>query len=148
MSTPTPTLNGQVIAVTHYATRAVLERVLAPAGLTYHQSVALNVMVANGGSADRDPIVDRMTDALKIDRTQALEALAALTSRGLLSEQPGEAVRVALTDAGTTQQRDIASTVGQVTTRLYADLTTEELTTAGRVLTLLTERANAELAGS
>ena len=45
--TTIPPLNGQVIGMTHYATRALLERVLESLNLTFEQSVVLNV-VASG----------------------------------------------------------------------------------------------------
>jgi hypothetical protein len=72
MST-TPTVNGQVIGQAHYATRAVLERVLARTGT-------------------------------------------------------------------------IRASVSEITARLYADLPADDLAAAGRVLAVVTERANAELA--
>lgn len=140
----TPTLNGQVIAVAHYATRAVLERVLAPTGTTYHQSVALNVIAAQGETAAQDRVVARMTDALKIDSAPALAALAELTNAGLLRELPGD--QVEFTDAGRALHGDLKAGTAHVVSRMYAELSSDELATAGRVLTVLAERANAELA--
>lgn len=38
--------------------------------------------------------------------------------------------------------------IGPVSAKLYAGIPAEDLAVAGRVLTLITQRANAELAGS
>ena len=38
--------------------------------------------------------------------------------------------------------------IDQITTRLYGDLPADDLATAGRVLTVITARTNAELAGT
>ena len=40
----------------------------------------------------------------------------------------------------------ITAETSEISARIYADIPAEDLATAGRVLTLVTERANAELA--
>ncbi|GGV04118.1 hypothetical protein GCM10010495_14740 [Kitasatospora herbaricolor] len=146
MST-TPSLNGQVIGLAHYATRALLERELARTGTTFLQSVALNATADGGGSADRGQLVARLTGGLKIDEDSARAALAGLTDTGLLEEPPAEPSRLRLTAAGQERQRRIRDAVGGITARLYGDFTAEELAVAGRVVATVTARADAELAG-
>ena len=141
---PTPTLNGQVLGEAERATRAVLDRVLARDGLTFHDWVVLNITGA--GPVERDRLVARMTSALKIDEVAVLEAIIELTGRGLIEAGPsGEAAQVTLTDAGRARHGQIRATVDEITSRLYGDLPADDLATAGRVLTVLTARANAEL---
>jgi hypothetical protein len=53
---------------------------------------------------------------------------------------------VRLTAAGTQVFGQIQAAVTEVTQRLWGDLPAEDLATAGRVLSIVTERANAELA--
>ena len=60
---------------------------------------------------------------------------------------PGEDSRVGLTDAGQARYQQIRTAIGDITARLYGDLPADDLATTGRVLTTITARANAELAG-
>ncbi|WP_405682840.1 hypothetical protein [Streptomyces sp. NBC_00057] len=144
----TPTVNGQVIGQAHYATRAVLERLLATTGTTFHQSVALNVIADTGESIERGRLVDRMTGTLKIDAEAAEATVAELSAAGLLEEVPGSTARVGLTPAGRDRQHAHRAGIADITARLYADLPAEDLAAAGRVLTEVTARANAVLAGA
>jgi hypothetical protein len=52
------------------------------------------------------------------------------------------------TDAGQQLHRQIRTAVSQITQRLWGDLPAEDLATAGRVLSTVLARANAELAGA
>jgi DNA-binding MarR family transcriptional regulator len=146
-----PTLNGQVIGQAHYATRAVLENRLARTGITFHQVVALNTTADKGGAVERDWLVGRMTGTLKIDESAVLATIAELTTAGLLEALPaeaGEGARVGFTDEGRALHGRTAAAVAEITERLYRDLPADDLATAGRLLTLVTARANAELAGA
>jgi DNA-binding MarR family transcriptional regulator len=144
----TPTLNGQVIGQAHHATRALLERVLAQTGTTFHQSVALNVIAGSDPAIERYQLVGRMTGTLKIDDSAALATLAELAASQLLETLPGEESRVRLTGAGHALNRQIRSAIDKITARLHGDLPADDLATAGHVLTVVTARANAELGGA
>ncbi|OEJ27882.1 hypothetical protein AR457_28850 [Streptomyces agglomeratus] len=141
----TPNVNGQVIGQAHYATRAVLERQLARTGTTFHESVALNVLADSGAGVDRGHLVGRMTATLKIDDATALATVARLTGSALAEAVPGDECRIRLTDAGQELNRSIRTAVGEITARLYEGFEPEEMAVAGRLLTVLTARANAEL---
>lgn len=52
-----------------------------------------------------------------------------------------------LTDAGRELYETTTQETAEISARLYAGIPAEDLAVAGRVLTLVTERANAELAG-
>lgn len=145
MTTAIP-VNGQIIGMAHYATRAVLERLLATTGTTFHQSVALTATADKGGTIERRQLVERMTGAMKLDVSVVEQTLSELTSAGLLEEQPGDRPLLALTAAGEALERDHRTGVARATAALYADLPAEDLATAGRVLTEVTARANAVLA--
>ncbi|MFD8691727.1 hypothetical protein [Streptomyces sp. NPDC059651] len=144
--TTAPGINGQVIGQAHYATRAVLERLLAQTGATFHESVALNATAENAGSIERDRLVERMTSTLKVDTTTAEAALAGLLAQGLLEERSADAPVLALTAAGKEAHRAQRAGIASITAPLYADLPAEDMAAAGRVLTELTARANAVLA--
>ncbi|MEH0844605.1 hypothetical protein V6U81_19665 [Micromonospora sp. CPCC 205711] len=141
-------LNGQVIGLAHYATRAVLERELARCAVTFHQSVALNAVTAEGGVATRADLVARLTGALKVGQTTARATLDELTAAGLLRELPAGGSGLALTHAGAARRQRIADAVADLTARLYADIPAADTAVTARVLTLLKRRADAELAGA
>ncbi|WP_406471122.1 MarR family winged helix-turn-helix transcriptional regulator [Streptomyces sp. NBC_01615] len=142
----TPPVGGQVIGLAHYASRALLESVLARSGTTFNQSVALRAVSDNGGTVERDWLVGRLTGALKIEEPAARATVDEMTARKLLEEPTAE--RVSLTDSGRELFEGIRTAGNEIAARLYADIPAEDLATAGRVLTLVTERANAELAGA
>jgi hypothetical protein len=54
---------------------------------------------------------------------------------------------VKLTDSGQLLHSQIRAAVIPITERMWGDLPAEDLATAGRVLSTVLERANAELAG-
>ncbi|WP_432188844.1 MarR family winged helix-turn-helix transcriptional regulator [Streptomyces sp. Tue6028] len=144
MTTTTPPVNGQVIGLAHYASRAALEKVLARTGTTFNQSVALRAVSDNGGTVERDRLVGRLTGALKIDESLARETVGELTARQLLDEPA--AGQVSLTDSGRELFEAVRTGGNAIAARLYAGIPAEDLATAGRVLALITERADAELA--
>ncbi|WFE54137.1 hypothetical protein [Micromonospora sp. WMMD1155] len=142
MST-TPTLNGQVIGQAHYATRALLERAVAPLGLTFGQVLALNVLA--DGPVDRAHLTDRITSTLKVDAPAVHEVIARLLDANLADDDTDPA-RIRLTDAGQATQARVADVVSGITERLYADIPADDANAAARALTVITRRANAELA--
>ena len=125
-------MNGQIIGQAERATRAVLDVLLADNDTSFEQWVALN-LAATGST--RDEIIARMTTVLRLDRS---------TVDGLLTAPffaDGD-----LTDAGRERYQRIADGLAVITARLYGGIPAEDLATAARVLTTVTDRANAELA--
>ncbi|MEJ8672263.1 MarR family transcriptional regulator [Streptomyces sp. NBC_01614] len=144
MTTTTPLLDPRVIALAHYASRALLERVLARHGATFQQSVTLRLVNVSDGPVERDHLVDSVVGALKIDASEAHSVVDELVAAELLA--PQEPYRVRITDAGRELYERTSAETAPLSARVYADIPTEDLAAAGRVLTLITERANAELA--
>lgn len=142
----TDTLSGQVIGRAHYATRAALERELTGIGITFAQCVALNAVAAEGGATARATLVSRLAGALKVDEATVGVTLAELTDAGLLRALPADGPGVALTDLGQGRHRRIADATAALVARLYADIPAGDAAVTARVLTLLTRRADAELA--
>ncbi|MBP2586416.1 DNA-binding MarR family transcriptional regulator [Streptomyces sp. PvR006] len=149
MTTTAPRADGRVLALAHHAARARLEGVLTRHGITFHQSVTLRAVVAAGGAAGRDELVGDVVGSLKTEASVVSGVIGELTSAKLLEADladPAAPARVRLTDAGRELYEATSAESAEVTARLYAGLTDEELEVTGRVLTLITERANAELA--
>ncbi|MFF3518029.1 MarR family transcriptional regulator [Streptomyces sp. NPDC002573] len=148
MTTIAPQVNGRVIALAHYSARALLEGVLDRHGATFHQSVTLRAVVVAGGSVGRDELVGDVTGSLKTDESVVRGVIEELTAAKLLEEDPAEASRRRLTDAGRELYESTTAETAEISSRLYAGIPAEDLAVAGRVLALITERANAELAGA
>jgi hypothetical protein len=145
MPTPT-TLNPQIIGQAENALRAILNRALTrTGGGTYQHWVALTLTAAGGGAIERDQLVGRLTGALKFDDAAAQAAIAELTAAHLLKDQGS---RIGFTDTGQARHRQIRADLDQTTARLFGELSADDLATAGRVLTVITDRANAELAAT
>ena len=144
MTTATPALNPRVIALAHYAARALLENVLARHGVTFQQSVTLRLAAVAEGPVERARIVEDVVGALKIDPPQAHSVVDELISTGLVAPQGASQVRI--TDAGRELFETTSAETAPISARVYAGIPTEDLEVAGRVLSLITERADAELA--
>lgn len=148
MTTTAPTVNGRVIALAHYAGRALLEGVLARHGATFHQSVILRAVLVAGDSIGRDELIGDVTASLKIDESAVRAVIDELTAARLLEEHPTEPLRVRLTDAGRELYTTTTTETAEISARLYAGIPDEDLASAGRVLALITDRANTELAAT
>ncbi|MFI2373321.1 MarR family transcriptional regulator [Streptomyces sp. NPDC018833] len=146
MTTTATPVNGRVIALAHHAGRALLEGVLARHGATFHQSVTLRAVVVAGESITCDELVGDVTGSLKTEESVVRGAIEELTAAKLLEEDPSEASRTRLTDAGRELYESTAAETAEISARLYAGIPAEDLAIAGRVLALVTDRANAELA--
>ncbi|GAB2921158.1 MarR family transcriptional regulator [Streptomyces heilongjiangensis] len=148
--TPTASsVSGRVIALAHYAARAALETVLARYDLTFQQSVVLRVVAVADGPVAREAVVDQVVDSLKIGAAEVRGVLAELAAAELVADAgDGEPGLVAVTDAGREVHARTTAETGVVSARIYAGIPAEDLAVAGRVLGLVTDRANAELAAA
>jgi DNA-binding MarR family transcriptional regulator len=91
--------------------------------------------------------INRVAGALKISQRDAAARVEELGAAQLLDAPAGEGLPVNLTDTGQHLIARIRGAVTEITQRLWGDLPPEDLATAGRVLSTILERANAELAG-
>jgi DNA-binding MarR family transcriptional regulator len=143
-TTAPPVLNPRVIALAHYAARALLESVLARHGMTFQQSVTLRVVAVGDGAIETKNLVDGVVGSLKIDAAEARSVVDELIAAGLLAPDGPSLVRI--TDAGRQRFEATSAETAPFTARVYAGIPAEDLAVAGRVLSLITERADAELA--
>lgn len=144
MTTTTPLLDPRVIALAHYAARGVLERVLARHGVTFQQSVTLRVVAVADGPVERGHLVDGVVGSLKIGPAEAHAVVDELIDAKLVALTEPSQVRI--TDAGRELYDRTSAETAPITARIYDGIPTEDLAVAGRVLTLIADRANAELA--
>ncbi|KUM80880.1 MULTISPECIES: winged helix DNA-binding protein [Streptomyces] len=139
-----PLLNPRVIALAHYAARGILEHVLARHGLTFQQSVTLRLAAVAEGPVERQHLVDGVVDSLKIEAAEADAVVDELIASGALS--PQQPSRIRITDAGRQLYETTSAETAPLSARVYDGIPEDELAVAGRVLSLITERANRELA--
>lgn len=142
----TPAFGPPLIGRTEKALNAILDSQLAGTGMTEPQWVTLTFTVASGGSADRGQLIGRVVAALKVRDAEAESLIAELAAAQLLQASDGDASRLEVTDAGRRLHGRVRVQVSEITERLWADLPAEDLATAGRVLSTVLARANAELA--
>jgi hypothetical protein len=140
-----PTLSTRVIGQAEKTLNAILDRQLAGTGLTEPQWVILTLAVTSGGPVDRDQFTRMVADALKISGADAQARVVGLVAAQRL-EITGAGSVVTVTGAAQQLHSQIREAVVGITQRLWGDLPVGDLATAGRVLTIITERANAELA--
>jgi DNA-binding MarR family transcriptional regulator len=136
-----PSVNTQVIGQAESALGALLDPILARTGTTFTQWLVLTVTTAGGGGLERGPLVARISDARKIDGAEVESAIGELRASGLLQET----ALVSLTERGQAGYGEIRRAIDEVSARLF-DFPDEDLAIAGRVLSIVTMRANAELA--
>src|SRR5207244_2076126 len=120
-SAPAPSvLTGRIIGQTENAIRAVLDRLLADTGTTFHQWVVLQLAASAATPAER--IVVQLVDGLKVPATVAEQALADSEAAGLTAtDHSADAAPVTLTAAGRDRYERLAAGIATITARLYGD---------------------------
>jgi predicted transcriptional regulator len=144
MSTP-PTFSPQVIGQTEKAMNAILDRLLVGTELTEPEWVTLTVTANSGPTVDREQLIDRLVGAVKVSQARARALATELVTKGLLQAAGRDDSELELTANGRRLYDRIRSATVEVTERLWGDLPVEDLAIAGRVLTTVLARANAEL---
>lgn len=137
-----PPLSTQVIGKAESALGALLAPALAEAGLTFPQWLVLVLAAAKGGAADRAALVAAVAGARKLDPAEVTEAIGALAATGDLTADDAQ---VSLTSRGRAHHQRVRARLDEVTTAIF-DFPADDLAVAGRVLAVVTERANAVLA--
>ncbi|MER5862756.1 MarR family transcriptional regulator [Kitasatospora sp. NPDC002040] len=143
MTGTAPLADARALGLAHYAARGVLEHVLARHGLTFQQQVALRAAVTAEAPQTRDGLVAQVGAALKSDPAEVRATVDALLARRLLL---ADGVHLGPTDAGRALLAAVGAETAPVTARVWGGIPVEDLAAAGRVLALVTERADAELA--
>jgi DNA-binding MarR family transcriptional regulator len=136
-----PPLSTQVIGQAESALGALLDPLLAETSITFQEWLVLTV-TASGTGIGRGQLAVRIANARKIGEAAIEATISELTAAGLVRADGA----VALTETGQATYQRIHGQLEEITARLF-DLPAEDLATAGRVLSIVTARANALLAG-
>ncbi|MFD5795502.1 MarR family transcriptional regulator [Streptomyces diastatochromogenes] len=142
-STTAPVADARALGLAHYAARGVLEHVLARHGITFQQQIALRAAVNADAPQAPDDLVTQVRGSLKADPADIHATLDELLAKRLLV---ADGAYLRPTDAGRELLAAIGAETAPVTARIWGGIPAEDLAAAGRVLSLVAERANAELA--
>jgi DNA-binding MarR family transcriptional regulator len=123
----------QVVGRTENAFGALIHRVLAPTGATFHQWVCLSVLSSAGGALPGGRLVERVTDALKVDRTFVAAVVKQMDADDYLHGDLS-AGEITLTERGRGRFGELRRAIEVATSPLYDGLAEEELATTRRVL--------------
>lgn len=138
-----PVADARALALAHYAARSVLEHVLARYGATFQQQVALRAAITTEIPQTSDDLITQVQGSLKADPADIRATLDELLAKQLLV---AEGAHLRPTDAGRELFAATGAETAPISARIWGGIPAEDLTAAGRVLALVTERANAELA--
>ena len=141
----TPVLTPRAIGQAEKTLNAILARLLEGTGLTEPEWVILTLAATSGVPAEGDQFTRLVGGALKISEADAQAHIADMVAAQRL-QITGAGSAVTVTGAAQQLHSQIRATIAGITERLWGDLPADDLATAGRVLTIITERANAELA--
>ncbi|MYW32671.1 MarR family transcriptional regulator [Streptomyces sp. SID2119] len=140
---PAPAATARELGLAHYAARGVLEYVLARHGATFAQQIALRAAISADAPQTPDGLVAQVQGSLKADPAGIRSVLDELLAKELLVAD-GEHLRP--TEAGRELHAAVAAETAPISARVWGGIPAEDLAAAGRVLALVTERADAELA--
>ena len=146
MTTTTQAFGTALIGQTEKALNAILDRQLAGTGITEPQWVTLTLTAVSGGAIDRAELIRRVSGATQFSQASVAERITELTAAGFLRD--GGDGRVRVTDEGRARWTQVRTAIDPIIQGLWGDQPAEDLATAGRVLGIVLDRANAVLAGS
>ncbi|MCX5152220.1 MarR family transcriptional regulator [Streptomyces sp. NBC_00320] len=142
-STTEPVADPRALALAHYAARGVLEHVLARRGISFQQQVAMRAALIADAPQTPDDLVTQVQGSLKADPADIRATLDELLAKQLLV---ADGAHLRPTDGGRELIAAIGAETAPVSARVWGGIPAADLAAAGRVLALVTERANAELA--
>ncbi|MFI5984552.1 MarR family transcriptional regulator [Streptomyces sp. NPDC051555] len=143
MTTTAPLADARALGLAHYAARGVLEHVLARHGVTFQQQVVLRAAVTADTPQTPDDLITQVRSSLKADPADIRATLDELLAKRLLV---ADGAHLRPTDAGRELLAAAVAETAPIGARVWGGIPAEDLAAAGRVLALVTERADAELA--
>ncbi|MFJ9197441.1 MarR family transcriptional regulator [Streptomyces flaveolus] len=142
MTTTAPVADSRALGLAHYAARGVLEHVLARHGVTFQQQIALRAAVTAAAPQTADDLITQVRATLKADPVAVRATLDELLAERLLV---ADGAHLRPSDAGRELLAAVGAETAPFTARIWGGIPADDLAAAGRVLALVTERADAEL---
>jgi hypothetical protein len=141
---PQNLVNGQDIGVAARATRSVLDRFLATAGIDFDLWIALRVIDQAGRALPRAELVQTLVTNLGLDPATARLLIERVVALGWYA--PSGADLIGLSQAGVERYASLLAGVGDITAELYGGIDVADLMAAKRVLVEVARRAAARAA--
>ncbi|MCF2127595.1 hypothetical protein L1I79_14255 [Strepomyces sp. STD 3.1] len=138
-----PVADARALGLAHYAARGVLEQFLTRHDVTFRQQAVLRAAATAEDSQTPDGLVAQVHGTLKGDPADIRADVDGLLAKGLLM---ADGTRLFAADAGRELLAAVGAEVAPVSARIWGGIPADDLAAAGRVLALVTERANAEFA--
>lgn len=142
-STTGPVADARTLGLAHYAARGVLEHVLARHGSTFQRQIVLRAAITTDAPQTPDDLVAQVQGYLKSDPAGIRATLDELLAEQLLD---ADGAHLRPTEAGRELLASVDAETAPISARIWGGIPAEDLVAAGRVLALVTERADAELA--
>ncbi|MFF4472825.1 hypothetical protein ACFYZ3_25060 [Streptomyces sp. NPDC001599] len=142
-TTDAPPADARALGLAHYAARGVLEQILARHGVTFQQQVVLRAAATAQAPPTPEGLVAEVRGTLKADPADIRSVVDGLLVKGLLV---ADGAHLPATDAGRELLAAVGAAVAPVSARIWGGIPADDLAAAGRVLALVTERADAEFA--
>ncbi|MFI1757466.1 hypothetical protein [Streptomyces sp. NPDC020571] len=142
-TTDAPSADARALGLAHYAARGVLEQILARHGVTFQQRMVLRAAATAQTPPTPDELVAEVRGTLKAAPAAIRTLVDELLDKGLLA---ADGACLPATDAGRELLAAVGAAVAPVSARIWGGIPAEDLAAAGRVLALVTERADAEFA--
>jgi DNA-binding MarR family transcriptional regulator len=134
------TLNPSIIGMAEKAHSAILRKILKGTSLDEPQWITLQMALGAGESIGRPDLVEGVARAARFDPPVVEAAIAALIDASLMEKVPGDAGRLAVTDAGRALVSTLRGKVSEQINDAYGSIDPEDLATAARVLTAVTAK--------
>ncbi len=138
------TLTTRTIGETESALNGILTMVLGGTGLDELGWIALRLVTLMPPPVAEAALTAQLSQSKKVDGARAAAVVGDLENRGLLQAIDGT---ISTTTEGARLFDQLSSEVGKLTAQMWEGLDSADLATAARMLTTITERANALLAG-
>jgi DNA-binding MarR family transcriptional regulator len=140
--TSEPTLTTRTIGETESALNGLLAKVLGDTGIDELGWVALRLVSAMPPPVTAAGLTAQLRHSKKVDEATATAVLADLEGRAAL-QRLGD--NISATPQGARLFEHLSDEVGKLTAHMWEGLDSADLATAARVLTTITQRANALL---
>jgi DNA-binding MarR family transcriptional regulator len=137
-----PILTSRNIGETENALRAILIKTLSGTGLDYHRWVALKAASEGQAPISRSELAKQLKGGLKINDATADEVIDDLQEHNIF-DRAGD--NLSPTPHGRSLYQRLNGEISQQSQQIYAGLDADDLAAAYRVLSTITERANALL---
>ena len=138
-----PILTSPNIGETENALRAILTKTLAGTGLDYHRWVALKIVSESPSPMSATELAGRLEGGLKIDVATAVQTIEDLRADDIF-DKAGD--HLSPTPDGRSLYQRLNEEIRRLSQQIYAGLEVDDLAAAYRVLSTITQRANALLA--